>query len=162
VVRDIEANIISVSDDMCKRRKGVQYTKEDLAKFTSDADSKVLLVRPYDVDMCLYHLDLVHLMLAPAPCGQPREEVEVVAERETAFAGRCVGKTTTIKDVQGKSGGAKGNGTPSKFKTHTLLNDRNKHRVWCMEGPRLQYHGSHPEKARFKKSLRRMRSNPLE
>ena len=65
VVENVAANLISVGA-LTQRGLEVRYTK-DRVEILKKGGEEVLFIGPYDPETRLYHLDIIHLMLAPAP-----------------------------------------------------------------------------------------------
>ena len=88
VVADVAANLISVNS-FTQRDMLVTYTR-DRVEIRKACDGEVVFIGPYDEKTGLYHMDIVHLMLAPDPFKRQGQDQAQSAPAAVGFAGVAV------------------------------------------------------------------------
>ena len=84
VVNNIAANLISVTA-FTQRGMLVTYSASQV-EIRRASDNEIVFVGPYDATTGLYHLDLIHLMLAPGLGEQGKGQAQKSAQQGTSFA----------------------------------------------------------------------------
>jgi hypothetical protein len=117
VVKGVAANLISATA-FTQRGMIVTYS-EKLVEIRKASNNEVVFVGKFDAKTGLYHLDLIHLMLAPGLGDQDKEQAQRL-EQTTSFG-------TSVQEGPATENGDDGDEERTPFKQPAMLRGRRFH-----------------------------------